>query len=217
MSKHRRKLIVTLGSFWLSGSGARRGFDVDAEAVVDGDGLPYLPGKHLRGLLRDAAQSAEAGGFAIAPDADGGRRVLPKGATEVLFGVGGLNASYGASAGLLEVRDARLPGDISAWLRASCTDPACLFRSLHQTAMDEKRGVAKSASLRVTEAAIPMRLEGEVALVPWAEKTAREGLAVELRESWAEIVEALLPLVGAVGQGRHHGLGRAFLKLEPAP
>lgn len=213
MSGLRARLIVTLGSFWLSGSGLGRAFDIDAECVVDADGLPYLPGKHLRGLLRDAMRIAEKDHFAMLPSEDGKRTHLRPGATDALFGRGGRGAGYDGSAGLLEVRDARLSGEIADWLSTHAGDRDALFRRLHQTAIDAERGVAKQSSLRVTEAAIPMHLEGEIALTPWADQVEGE-VAIWARDRWRAIVEAALPLIAAVGQGRHHGLGRAFLTLE---
>ena len=42
-------------SNWHCGSGLAAGADVDALVIKDKDGLPYVPGRTIKGLLRDAA------------------------------------------------------------------------------------------------------------------------------------------------------------------
>ena len=39
-------------SYWHCGSGLAAGADVDELAIKDGDGLPYVPGRTVKGLLR---------------------------------------------------------------------------------------------------------------------------------------------------------------------
>ncbi len=49
-------------SYWHCGSGLAAGADVDELAIKDGDGLPYVPGRTVKGLLRDAAESLARAG-----------------------------------------------------------------------------------------------------------------------------------------------------------
>ena len=52
-------LVVDIHSYWQSGGGRGQGAVLDATAHRDADGLPVLPGRHLKGLLREALEAAE--------------------------------------------------------------------------------------------------------------------------------------------------------------
>ena len=56
MSQTRRRLKLTFESDWHIGTGAGIPGSVDRQVLRDGDGLPYVPGKTLTGILRDAAE-----------------------------------------------------------------------------------------------------------------------------------------------------------------
>ena len=56
----RLTLTFTLLSYWHAGTGAGRGGDADAVVQRDDDGLPYLPGKSVKGLIRDAVETYAA-------------------------------------------------------------------------------------------------------------------------------------------------------------
>ena len=50
------KYKVIFFTDWHCGSGLAAGADVDALVIKDSDGLPYIPGKTMKGLLREAAE-----------------------------------------------------------------------------------------------------------------------------------------------------------------
>lgn len=52
----RRRLKITFSSDWSVGSGAGIPGSVDRQVLRDADGLPYIPGKTLTGIMRDAAE-----------------------------------------------------------------------------------------------------------------------------------------------------------------
>jgi hypothetical protein len=129
-------LTIELFSWWHAGSGLGRGGDADALVIRDRDGLPYLPGKTLKGLLRDAVQLAE----------DHGR--LPAGTTERMFGANdpttldprGQHADYDPTPrepGQITVTNATLPDDLADWLRAGGeARKAALFDTISSTALN---------------------------------------------------------------------------------
>ena len=49
------KYEIEFFSNWHCGSGLAAGADVDALVIKDNNGLPYVPGRTMKGLLRDAA------------------------------------------------------------------------------------------------------------------------------------------------------------------
>jgi len=191
-----RSLLIDIRAFWITGTG--RGRIHDAETIVDSAGLPYLPGRHLRGLIRDAVEfRAELSKAQV--DVDKARRLF-----------GGWGSPEGDNApGLIEVRDARLPSPVA---QATGKDPAlrdALFAVVHATAIQPDTGTAADRSLRSFRVAVPMRLRGQIAWRP--DVPADDPLARE----WDGIVERALPLVLGVGAHRHRGLGEAVLSLAP--
>ncbi|MEJ2682664.1 MAG: RAMP superfamily CRISPR-associated protein [Gammaproteobacteria bacterium] len=47
-------LKITFLDYWHAGGSHGQGFHTQATVARDHDGLPYLPGRTLKGLLRDA-------------------------------------------------------------------------------------------------------------------------------------------------------------------
>lgn len=183
-------LRVELFSFWQAGTGRGAGSHVDSVCHTDADGLPEIPGRTLKGLLRDAVR--RAGQLRWFDDETLHRR---------LFGVRGIDGK-GSEAGGLRVGSARLPKAERDWLAgpgAACVPE--LFRDLHATAIDPRTGTVRAKSLRGIQVAMPLVLQAELAqLAP-------------LPEGWQGAFERSLALVRAVGTGRTRGLGRARLSL----
>lgn len=48
------KYRITFHSDWHCGSGLAAGADVDALVIKDNDGMPFVPGKTIKGLVREA-------------------------------------------------------------------------------------------------------------------------------------------------------------------
>ena len=55
------KYEIEFFSNWHCGSGLAAGADVDALVIKDQEGLPYIPGRTLKGLLREAGLSPRLG------------------------------------------------------------------------------------------------------------------------------------------------------------
>ena len=194
------RLEVDFRGYWHAGTGRGSGHHLDALVCRDACDLPYLPGKTLRGLLRDALGRLEEWGGAAA---------ARPGITKELFGSTAWEYDEGAPVtrdatepGKLFVSDARLPADVSAWLALEDNAPlrAGLFREHFSTAMTEQ-GIAREKSLRGLEVAVPLILNAEVRLLPGCEAS-----------GWKEALNAALPLVRAAGAHRSRGLGRCVIR-----
>lgn len=192
-------LHVDLRSYWHAGGGRGKGAVLDAVAHRDAHGMPVLPGRHLKGLLRDALERAARWGW------DG-----YAGMAESLFGQRTEEdgrAQRVPAPGSLRVTDARLPAEVAAWLagvdkgKASCP---LLFRALFSTAVEHDTGSATNRTLRGIEVVVPLALAARIEAVPGR----------ELPPEWKERLAAVLPLIDAVGGQRTRGLGRAVLRLE---
>ena len=189
-------LELNIQSYWHAGGGRGAGAVLDAVVHRDADGLPVLPGRHIKGLLRDALARAEAWGW---PGCE-------KGSTEIFFGKAGEEEERAASRpGLLRVSDATLPGDLRNWLtHDGKSHLPHLFRSIYATAINHETGTARNKSLRGIEVVIPLTLIARITPVPGQNPP----------DDWKNCLKAALPLVDAVGAHRNRGLGRAVLTLK---
>lgn len=193
------KLVVHIHSYWHAGTGRGRGGLVHALVRKDHRGLPYLPGRSLKGLLRDAVLRATTWGH------------LDKDRLEGWFGSDPETARgkpLETQPGALAVGDACLPKQDAAYLssRPGKILRPLLFRHLQVTAMDERTGAAKDGALRTMEVTLPLRLEANLG----------ESLPGKLEPfpNWVAELRPCLALIRAVGGDRNRGLGRATLKLE---
>ena len=185
-------LKIEIRSDWHPGTGRGSGFHLDAVTYEGPDGLPRLPGRTLKGLLRDALYRAEAWGW---PD-------VPAGSTKALFGAR-TDQDRETTAGLLRVADATLPTEVAAYLtteEGKALIPG-LYRDRFSTAIDPKTGVAAGRSLRGMRVVVPLTLFAPVAEIP----------GVAPVPDWRKRLGAALPLIDAVGAKRTRGLGRAVL------
>lgn len=171
-------------SYWHCGSGLSAGADVDELVVKDRRGLPFVPGRTVKGLLRDACDDvcryaglAEAdirrvfGFFADAPDE--------------------------AVRGCAFFSDAEIPRlEADAIVAERLAD--CLYRSVASTAINDADGVAADASLRKVQVVVPCRLEGSVFGVP---------------DDFVDGLGLAMGLVKRLGRGRGCGLGRCHMSV----
>lgn len=213
-TEHQAQLRLELASYWHAGSGRGSGYHLDALCERDTDALPILPGRQLKGLLRNALRRAEAWGWLAA-------LALPEGPLAnhetLLFGSASQQLGRGATEpGVLRVDSARLPAGERHWLAADTQADLRveLFGELFSTAINEQ-GSAQRYSLRGTEVCIPMTLEAPLALELSSQHTALRVQQKRYLESGAgwQALTAALPLVDAVGAHRSRGLGEARLEL----
>lgn len=186
-------IMIDIQSYWHPGTGRGSGFHLDAVTHTGPDGLPRLPGRTLKGLLRDALYRAEQWDWAQ----------VRAGTTEALFGplVTEANPPH---PGLLRISDATLPAEVTAYLTTEAGRSLIpgLYREHFSTAMDIATGVATGRSLRGMQIVVPLMLEARIAEIP----------GVAGWPDWRDCLGAVLPLVTAVGAHRSRGFGRAHLR-----
>lgn len=137
-------------SNWHCGSGLAAGADVDALVVKDACGLPYVPGKTIKGLLREAAE-----------ELNGNSNMIHK-----IFGLSGETSLTGDETkrvGDSFFGNATIPEGPDI-VKLNLTPH--LYQSFASTAIDEKSGIAKDNHLRKIETVIPCSLVGEIRNVP---------------------------------------------------
>lgn len=167
-------------SDWHCGSGLAAGADVDALVVKDRDGLPYVPGKTIKGLVREALDTlVQIGAVSCSEES-----------LDVAFGTENAGDNIGTK-GTLFFTNATL----SEMRRESLIANGLgrfLYRSVASTAINDD-GIAKDHSLRKTEVVVPCDVQGIIRDVP-------EEMEVNLRKA--------LKMIKRLGVGRTRGLGR---------
>lgn len=128
---------ITFFDYWHLSSGESGGSSFDSLAIKDEFGLPYVPGKTLKGLTRGMAE------------------VIDINLTNEIFGTQGNTQakSYFSNANL---KDEQL-----TCLRANKNFIKHLYSKVTQTKID-KNGISDDKSLREIEVVIPLELYGEI-------------------------------------------------------
>ena len=135
------KYKIDFFSNWHCGSGLAAGADVDALVVKDPKGLPYVPGRTIKGLLRDAASEL---GYSE-------KDII------CVFGTAGERANQTGSA---IFSNAGLSDHEANEINRGQLAPY-LYQTFASTAIDDE-GIAKDHSLRKIETVVPCTLYGTI-------------------------------------------------------
>lgn len=177
------KYNIQLHSYWHCGSGLAAGADVDLLVIKDADGLPYIPGKTVKGLIRESVDEMLAlqnktewpqgyqETFGYFDDKDDNRK------SDSFFGNAILNPSEA-----VQIKEKILQ--------------KYLYTSIASTAINVD-GVAEEHSLRKMQVTLPCVLIGTIENVP--------------DEMYPTIVKAF-GMIKNLGAGRNRGLGRCTWK-----
>ena len=141
---------ITFHSYWHCGSGLASGADADLLVIKDKDGLPYVPGKTIKGLVREAVDL-------IYPDKKDTEEY------KSVFGISGekkeksfRSASFFKDATLSEIERSHIIFKGTS---------RHLYQTLSSTAITDD-GIADNKTLRKIQVCIPCDLEGEILDVP---------------------------------------------------
>lgn len=179
---------LTFLTWWHCGSGQAAGPDVDELTMKDADGLPFIPGRTMKGLLRDACRLLEDYSF------EG-------------MNMERINAVFGyynekkdneyPKKGLAFFSDMVLPVNDRNKITADKDLIRSLYSSIAATAIGED-GIAKDHSLRKIQVTVPCELYGMIANVS---------------EEDIRMLENAMKYIKRMGLGRSHGLGRCIIQL----
>jgi CRISPR/Cas system CSM-associated protein Csm3 (group 7 of RAMP superfamily) len=147
---------IQFHSFWHSGSGLSGGVITDAHVLKTKNGLPYIAGKTLKGLLREAAEKIM----------ETNTELLSQDFFNQVFG--NKNLSKGTAC---HFTSAYLSQNLSDKLNGK---ESLLYQQIASTAIDEK-GQAIAHSLREMEVTIPLVLYAQIVDFP-SESNFREEL-----------------------------------------
>jgi CRISPR/Cas system CSM-associated protein Csm3 (group 7 of RAMP superfamily) len=187
-------MILKMQGYWAVGSGKGGGNEVDNRIDRDSDGLPYVPGKMLKGLIKDACVRLYNAGnenYSFVKEIFGSSEKS-----------NGLNRTK-TSSGKIYISDARLSSMLRSALAKedNATAKNNLTRNIYSTAIDNISGTAKKASLRGYEVAVPMELYATIEC----------DCAKEILDF---IKLAATKLVYAVGSHKTRGLGEVVIEFK---
>ncbi|AXY00923.1 hypothetical protein D1115_06470 [Vibrio alfacsensis] len=175
-------LQFDIQSHWHIGSGNEGGAYADALALKDEQGLPYIPGRSVKGLLREAMTLACENQW------------FEDDKLTHLFGEEGNNAF---TQGKISVSNASFSAAEKVYFGQQKGAKKHLYQVVHSTAIEHTTGVAKNTSLRSLEVVIPLTLSAQV--------------MVNGTKEDAQAIMEVLPLITHLGAKRHRGLGQVFV------
>ncbi|MBI4820411.1 MAG: hypothetical protein HY791_29360 [Deltaproteobacteria bacterium] len=187
-------------TYWQAGSAFGGGARSDSAVHRDADGLPFLPGRTVKGLFRAASRLGESA------------RVVPTGFTDEMFGTraptrGGDDreadleaARFRTTAGALRFDSGRLPPEWLDWARgANSAHVEQLFTVVSSTRIED--GLADDKTLRADEYVVPM---GLLARVSGPDD-----------EGWVDALDHCGRLfIRNLGHRRNRGFGRVSVRVK---
>jgi len=174
-------------SYWHCGSGLSAGADLDSLTIKDKNGLPFVPGRTIKGLVRDALYEIGAEEDVInellgpIPTSEEGRFNEDPQKKGILFFS---NAELSRQEASVILKENLLPYTKT---------------SISSTAIGDD-GIAKEHSLRKTEVSLPCVLEGKIMDIP--------------SEEAFLVFKDALQYIKRLGKGRNRGLGRCTFTIK---
>lgn len=176
---------------WMCSSGLGAGAEADSEVIKDKDGLPYIPGKTIKGILKDACLDML--------EFDLNEKFLNRDKVNHVFGVKAKSKE--------DSREEKLsiPGH-AFFSNAELSDQEkeeimenqlqeFLYRNVASTRID-KNGIAVDKSLRVTEVCIPIALYG----------------GIQVEKEYHSVLEKAMKWTKRLGTNRNRGLGKCIIQ-----
>lgn len=133
---------ITFHTYWHCGSGLAAGANVDALVVKDKDGMPFVPGKTIKGLVREAFSVLYAETDAV----------------KQIFGIEGKVRSESF------FTNAVMDKNEQKFIVSQNAAPY-MYKTLASTAIDDD-GIAKDNSLRSIQVTVPCTLTGKIHNIP---------------------------------------------------
>ncbi len=192
------KYTITLFSEWHAGSGLTSGSDKDALVIKDKRDLPYIPGRTLKGLLKEAAE--ELIGLGAISSADFIEKVFGLSADTKTEDDKNLDSDVDKPTimGSCFFSNAGISDDLSKTVTGNKLQ-SFFYRSISSTAINSQKGMAVPHSLRVMETTIPCTLYAEIHEFP---------------KDFEDDIIMCFQWTKRLGQNRNRGLGRCKFEIK---
>lgn len=174
---------------WHCGSGLAAGAGVDSLVIKDRNNLPFVPGKTVKGLVRNAVEELLI--FYNKEDKDTLNKNIIK-----TFGFFDEDKDT-AEKGTAFFTNAELSREEQKAIRSNKLSKY-MYRSISSTAID-KEGIAEEHSLRNMETVVPCSLQGKILEIP--------------DENVKKFIIKSLGMIKRIGQNSNRGLGRCSFNI----
>ncbi len=187
------KLLATIEllSYWHAGTGLGLGVVADAATLKDENRLPYLPGKSIKGLFREAFNILEETGN------------ISQNTTEQLFGTATTpdsDPNLTAESGCCFFSNGNLSKNLIQSLMQNPNQKECLYSTIAQTKLDDN-GIAVDQTLRTIEVCMPVTMFSLITV----DKDDRK---------YETYFQQAATLIKGLGSHRHRGLGRCKISIS---
>lgn len=188
------KIIADIESYWQISTGRGAGHFMDTLIDTDQHNLPFVSGKTLKGLFRDALNKLEIW-----------QEIQPS-YTENYFGSATQEKDrHNTSQGSLYFSNLQLLADEINALNENETLKSHLTKVITTTSIEHETGIVINKSLRSQQVAVPLRLEGEISL----EKLNQEDKKIAFKK-----IQQASSLVTHIGAKKSRGYGQVKWTLE---
>ena len=187
------KYTITFFSYWRIGTGLGGG-SKDNILMKDDDNLPVIPGKTLKGLIRDAYNEL---GYKNEIEIFG----------QKLSDISEPTNKEELEEGKFYFGSAQLPEDIKSMLANNKSLTKELYDTVTTTRLDKDKQNVDSALVK-SEVCIPVTLEAEILL-----KDKYEMSDENLRKTEENLAKAL-KMLRLIGEKRYRGLGRCKIDIN---
>jgi len=175
-------------SDWHCGTGLTSGSDVDLLVIKDENGLPFVPGKTLKGLLKEAAKTIKEYDSTIEKWDE---------FIKSIFGIETEKGSNITEEGKCYFSNAVLSEKLQKDLINTPKLKETLYRKIASTAIDDN-GTAKKHSLRKIEVTIPLEMYGKIS---------------EFDKQYKDMMNKCFNYTKRLGTTRNRGLGRCIITI----
>ncbi len=202
----------TFHSWWRVGSGAGRMGVLDELVARSPDGLPWIAGKTLKGLVREALyELADFGQIKDdIPELICGSAPQDKLDDENEDNFTANRKRFSTKKGHVRFGSAEMPKEWRDWASSKKNENSpiidALFDKRNMGAIEN--GVAKDNSLRSVEVTAPMVLEAKIQII------SQEDITQDRADEISEALVNCAPLIRRIGRGRTRGFGRVSVKIE---
>ena len=183
---------IEILSYWHAGTGLGLGALADAITLKNENHIPYLPGKTIKGLFREA--------FNILEETEN----IPPNTTVNLFGEATTSDEKEeiteAQPGKCFFSNANVSKELNQYLSGNENAKECMYDIISSTKLDEN-GIAQDKSLRTIEVCLPVTLSA----------------IIDIKDSDSNTLDYFQKasgLIRSLGSHRHRGLGRCRITVH---
>ena len=177
--------------YWHCGSGLSSGSDLDLLVIKDEAGIPFVPGKTIKGLLREAVEEL----YTLTKEVEDVTIVKAFGDSPKRYST--INADGVDATGCCFFKNAELKQELKEKIKEAQLNKF-FYQSIASTKIDIN-GIAEENSLRRMEVTIPCVLHGEILNVP---------------DDIKDLIIKGLKFIKRLGQSRNRGLGRCAFYVQ---